>query len=210
MSAINSYDDLSLHEDPRCKPPHCESKIEQNIKLYWRRWFILYSFALIVILNAFNLNEYFDVEETFIQFYKTSFPNGYLDNFEAIYWLTIINLICYITFVFPSMFLLEAKGIGFSCMLGIFLTIFGSWIKCASVKLDLFAVLIMGQIICAIAQPFIQSPLVKLSSLWFGQNETATATSVGLILNYLLIYKGARIKANVPISVIFEKKSSIY
>ncbi len=76
------------------------------------------------------------------------------------------------------MFLLDLKGLSFSCMLGIFLTIFGSWIKCASVKLDMFSVLILGQIACAIAQPFIQSPLVKLSSLWFGQNETATATSV--------------------------------
>ena len=181
MSVNDIYDDLSLHEDGRCKPKYPQTKVEQNVRLYWRRWFILYSFAFIVILNAFNLNEYFDVEKTFIQFYKTSFPNEYLDSFEAMYWLTIINLVCYIIFVFPSMFLLDSKGIGFSCMLGIFLTIFGSWIKCASVKLDLFLVLIMGQIICAIAQPFIQSPLVKLSSLWFGQNETATATSVRLI-----------------------------
>lgn len=84
-------------------------------------------------------------------------------------------------FIFPAMFLLDLKGIGFSCMLGIFLTIFGSWIKCASVKLDMFPALIIGQVTCAIAQPFIQSPLVKLSSLWFGKNETATATSISVL-----------------------------
>ena len=176
MSMIDSYDDLSLNEKEDQLGDN--SKTNDTIKLYIRRWFILSAFSLIIILNVFNLTEYFDVEDTFVDFYSRNRPLHWLKKYETAYFVTLTNLTCYIAFLFPAMILLHLKGIWFSCMIGIFLTIFGSWIKCASVKVDFFVILVSGQLICAIAQPFIQNPLVRLSSLWFGQKETATATSV--------------------------------
>lgn len=180
MSMIDSYDDLSLHEDPPSKTNSTkqQGQDKDTIKLYFRRWVILLTFSMIIILNVFNLCEYFDIEDTFLRFYQKKFPVPNFGKYDATYWLVLTNLLCYIVFVFPAMFLLEAKGIAFSCTVGIFLTISGSWIKCASVKFDWFPILVLGQIFCAIAQPFIQNPIVKLSSKWFGQHETATATSV--------------------------------
>lgn len=210
MSMNESYSDLSLQNEEvepspnACNPHQSESQTTStHVQLFWRRWFILAIFSLFIILNVFNLTEYFDVEEAFIEFYTANFPSGDIQQFEISYWLTLVNLVCYILFIFPAMFLLELKGLSFSCMLGIFLTIFGSWIKCASVKMDMFPVLMFGQICCAIAQPFIQSPLVKLSSLWFGQRETATATAISILSSRV----GAFLGCIIPPYVIETDKS---
>lgn len=75
MSMNDTYSDLSLNaEEPvRVTAPKHASQVtienETGIRLYWRRWFILAIFSLFIILNVFNLTEYFDVEDTFIQFY---------------------------------------------------------------------------------------------------------------------------------------------
>lgn len=52
----------------------------------------------------------------------------------------------------------------------------------------------LGQTICAIAQAFTLSVPARLSALWFGSNEVALATSVGVFGNQL----GAAIGFLVP------------
>jgi len=159
------------------KPPLCSSPAA----LSFRRWLIVLTYGLIVVVSVFQVTEFYDVKENVIAFYSHSFPFKDLSTADASYWLSLVNMACYLAFVFPAMFLLHVKGVWFSCTLGLFLIVFGSWLKTSSVQPDLFMVLATGHVLCAIAQPFIQSPLVKLTSGWFGQNEVATATSVNFI-----------------------------
>lgn len=146
-----------------------------------RRWLVLLTFSFILIMNSFNLNEYFDIEEAIKKFYDKSFT--FTKKIDSIYWQELFNLFTYGSFLLPAMILIQLKGIWFSCLIGIILTTFGSWIKCASIKSEQFSFLISGQILCAISQAFIVTPLVKISSSWFALNEIATATSVFILNN---------------------------
>ena len=148
---------------------------------------------MITIINVFNLTEYFDIEEAIKTFYGSSFsPFNSLKKKDTNYWQEIFNLVCYALFIFPAMFLVQLKGLWYSCLLGSLLTLFGCGLKCISIKSELYLFLIIGQFLCAIAQAFIQTPLVKISSNWFGTHETATATAVYIYLfkfnNYLFFF----------------------
>ena len=167
---------------------NCEDS--KNIKLYIRRWIILIIFCLIIFLNSINLSEYNDISDILIKFYDSSLINESLKNKKNFsYFISVLNMITYLVFIFPAIFLLHLKGIWFLCMIGTFLTLFGTWIKFAALNPDLFLLLLIGQILCAAAQPFIITPLVKITSAWFGQYETATAISVFYTKIYILIIK---------------------
>lgn len=74
----SSYSDLSLHNHEQATSTHLPQQQDTNelgVRLFWRRWFILAVFSTFIILNVFNLTEYFDVEDAFIQFYVSSFKS---------------------------------------------------------------------------------------------------------------------------------------
>ena len=155
------------------------SKAENELtRLYMRRWVILFIFAFVSLLSAFNWIEYNIIQDVTIQFYNASLPEDEADKNDAVNWFSMVYMLCYIPLVFPAMFLLDKKGLKMSCVLGALLTTVGSLIKCAAVRSDLFAVAMLGQTICAIAQAFTLSVPARLSALWFGPSEIATATSV--------------------------------
>ena len=87
-------------------------------------------------------------------------------------------MITYVTLIFPTMFLLDRRGLKLSITIGALLNAIGAIIKCAGVRSDLFAVAMLGQTICGVAQAFTLGIPPRLASVWFGQNEIATATSV--------------------------------
>jgi hypothetical protein len=80
---------------------------------------------------------------------------------------------------------------------GAILTFIGSLIKCFAVEPELFAVLMLGQVFCAIAQTFTLSVPSRLAALWFGSNEVALATSIGVLGNQLGLAIGFLIPPNV-------------
>jgi hypothetical protein len=148
-----------------------------------KRWLILAVFCMIYMINFFHLTQYGDLQNALIQFYNLSMPaNNLHRQYDAANWLSVIHMITNLIFIFPAMFLLDYKGLKLSCLIAIGLTTIGSWIKCSSVRSDLYGVLITGQLICGIAQAFTQSCLVKLPALWFGKYEVATAISVWIFL----------------------------
>lgn len=155
-----------------------ETDLDSFPYLYFRRWPILIIFCLVSVLNVFHLNLYGDLQSVIIIFYKKSLPNDKDTQYDLANWLSIIHMVINLIFILPAMFLLDFKGFRVACLIGVALTCFGSWIKLASVKPDLFPILVTGQVICGIAQAFIQSSLVKLSAVWFGKNEVATAIGV--------------------------------
>jgi hypothetical protein len=118
-------------------------------QLYFRRWIILFIFASISLLSAFNWIEYNIIQDVTIKFYNASLPEGEVEQNDAVNWFSMVYMLCYIPLVFPSMFLLDKKGLRLSCVLGALLTTIGSIIKCAAVDPNLFLVAMAGQTICA-------------------------------------------------------------
>lgn len=135
-------------------------------------------FSLTSLLNAFNWIEYNIVQDVVVHFYNESLPENEAQKIDAVNWFSMVYMLCYIPLVFPAMFLLDRKGLKLSCCLGALLTFVGSAVKCAAVRQDLFAVAMLAQTICAIAQAFTLGIPARLSALWFGNNEIGLATSV--------------------------------
>ncbi len=154
----------------------------ESIQVYFKRWIILLVFCSITLLNAFNWIEYSIIQDVVIQFYNESLPSDKADQYDATNWFSMVYMLTYIPLVFPAMFLLDRKGLRLSCTLGALLTAVGAIIKCAAVKPNLFPVAMLAQTICGIAQSFTLGIPARLSALWFGPTEIATATSV---INYL-------------------------
>jgi hypothetical protein len=152
--------------------------VSDQVQVYVKRWIILIIFCLVSLLSAFNWIEYGIIQDVVIAFYNESLPEDTAARYDAVNWLSMVYMLCYIPLVFPAMFLLERKGLRLSCILGALLTTVGAAIKVAGVQPQLFAVAMLGQTICAIAQAFTLGVPARLSALWFGPNEIGLATSV--------------------------------
>ena len=146
-----------------------------------KRWLILGTFSAIYLLNMFHLTQYGDLHTAIVNFYDDSLPSGGAPRADAANWLSLMHLIANLCFIVPACFLLEFQGIKSTCMVAISLTTIGSWIKCLTIRSDMYVVLLFGQMLCGIAQAFIQSAVVRLPALWFGKTEVATAISVNLM-----------------------------
>lgn len=175
----------------------------KEIKLYFKRWLVLFSFCLVTGLNAFHWIVYSIIQDIVIQFYNQSLPQDTASQYDAANWFSMVYMLCYIPLVFPAMFLLDRKGLRLSCILGALLTTVGSCIKIAAIKPNLFPVAMLAQTICAIGQAFTLSVPARLSALWFGQREAATATSIGVFGNQL----GTAIGFIVPPYIVTKSES---
>jgi FLVCR family feline leukemia virus subgroup C receptor-related protein len=149
----------------------------------------LFVFCSITLLNAFNWIEYSIIQDVVVVFYNQSLPQDKEAQTDATNWFSMVYMLAYIPLVFPAMFLLDRKGLRLSCILGALLTAIGAILKCAAVRPDLFAVAMLAQTICGIAQSFTLGIPARLSALWFGPTEIATATSVNILLNYSKRFK---------------------
>jgi FLVCR family feline leukemia virus subgroup C receptor-related protein len=158
--------------------------------VYLKRWLIIFTFASISFLNAFNWIEHNIIQDVTEAFYNKSLPEDPTSRTNAINWFSMVYMICYIPLVFPAMFLLDRYGLRVSVIIGAFLTAIGSIIKCFAVKPELFLVAMLGQTFCAIAQAFTLSVPARLSALWFAPEQVALATSIGVFGNQLGVAAG--------------------
>ena len=71
----------------------------------------------------------------------------------------------FVIFNFPSNWVLDEKGIKKGIVTGAVLTGLGSGIRCL-VQIS-FSFMIIGQIFCAIAQPFLINAPTKIAARWF-------------------------------------------
>jgi hypothetical protein len=202
INKIDTTMELSSHNQPEYEQSVDFSKLQQSatqpaqhqqlhqesnavlfkdqVQVYFKRWIILLVFCMVSLLSAFNWIEYGIIQDVVITFYNESLPEDPASRYDAVNWLSMVYMLCYIPLVFPAMFLLERKGLRLSCILGALLTAVGSAIKIAAVRPDLFAVAMLGQTVCAVAQAFTLGVPARLSALWFGPNEIGLATSVCL------------------------------
>jgi FLVCR family feline leukemia virus subgroup C receptor-related protein len=83
-------------------------------------------------------------------------------------WVAFIPMSYMIFFVilnFPSNWVIDVKGIKKGVVIGASLTFLGCLIRCL-VKVG-FGFVIVGQVFCAIAQPFLLNAPMKIAIRWF-------------------------------------------
>lgn len=74
-------------------------------------------------------------------------------------------MLFYIFVNFPSNWVIDVKGLKKGVVIGASLTFLGCLIRCL-VKVN-FAFVMVGQIFCAIAQPFIINAPMKIATRWY-------------------------------------------
>lgn len=84
-------------------------------------------------------------------------------------------LICYVFINFPSNWVLDVKGIKKGIITGSVFTAIGAGIRCL-VNYS-FQFVIIGQFMCAIAQPFIMNAPTKIATRWFLPKNVKTFLS---------------------------------
>lgn len=179
MTTENTISTLQLN-------PSTKDDNENNeIKVYTKRWVVLLTFCSVSFLNEVNWIEHSVIQDVTIAFYNESLPKNETDQQTAVNWLTMIYMLVYIPFVFPAMFFLDRKGLKLTVLLGALFNAIGSVIKCFAVRPDLFLVLMLGQFFCAVSQAFLLSVPARIAALWFGANQVALATSIGVFGNQL-------------------------
>ncbi|CAB1340342.1 unnamed protein product [Coregonus sp. 'balchen'] len=146
-------------------------------KLYWRRFAVLAVFSLYSLVNAFQWIQYSIIANIFAHFYNVSS--------DKIDWLSIVYMVAYVPLIFPATWLLDKKGLKLTALMGAGLNCVGAWVKCASVRPDLFGVTVTAQIICSIAQVFILGLPSMIASVWFGPKEVSTACATAVLGNQL-------------------------
>lgn len=171
----------------------------QETKVYFKRWIILLIFSYVSFLNAFNWIEHNIIHDVTRLFYNESLPTNINSQNNAVNLLSMVYMLCYIPIGFPAMFLLDRKGLRFTVIFGAALLTIGSIIKCFAINSEYFIVLLAGQTVCAIAESITLSVPARLSALWFGSEQVALATSIGVFGNQLGIAAGFLIPPNLVI-----------
>lgn len=152
-------------------------------RLYRRRWLIVFLFASYSTTNAYQWIHLNIIGDKILSYYNASLPASRYNQDIALDWLSMLYMLAYIPLIFPTMWLLDKKGLRVVALIGTFLNALGAWLKCASVNPDRFALVLFAQAICAVAQVFILGIPARLAAVWFGPNEVSTATAIGVFGN---------------------------
>lgn len=174
-----------------------------SIKVYKMRWFILLVISLANISNAFNWICYGSIANFTGEFYNISY--------NSVNFLSLLYLIVSIPSGFVSFWLIDTFGIRASINLGAWINFLGSMVKMAS-SLDLadaqplvpdsskYSVVLVGQSMCALAQPFVLFVSTKFANTWFSENQRSLANTIALASNTLGVLIGAFVSPQIVFS----------
>jgi len=109
---------------------------DYKLKLYKRRFLILFIFSLYSMSSAFQWIEYAIITNIIIRYYGTTQL--------AVTWTSMIYMLSYIPLVFVATWMLDNWGLRRILILGASLNAIGSLIKIGSVAPHLFAVSFVG------------------------------------------------------------------
>ncbi|KAK1759537.1 major facilitator superfamily domain-containing protein [Echria macrotheca] len=148
-----------------------------DYKVYKRRWFGLIQLTLLNIIVSWdwltfspvasNAARYFNTDETTINWLSTAFMFAF-------------------TFITPVVIYVLHLGPKLSIMTSAALVLAGNWIRYAGAHSSdggIFGVVMFGQILCGLAQPFVLAAPTRYSDLWFTNRGRVAATALTSLAN---------------------------
>lgn len=165
-----------------------------KIKVYKIRWYILFCICMANMSNAINWINFSAIADFTGQFYAI--------DYELVNYLSLVYLILATPAGFFSFWLIDTFGVRSSVNIGAWLNFIGAGIRLFS-ALDLangspivsssykYAVLLLGQCFCALAQPFIMFVATKFANNWFAEDQRALANTIALGSNTFGILIGS-------------------
>jgi FLVCR family MFS transporter 7 len=162
---------------------HLQETGRVTIKVYKMRWYILAVICLANISNAINWICYSVIANLTGNFYSI--------DYEQVNFLSLAYMIIGIPSGFFSFWFIDSFGIRSSINLGVWFNFAGSVLKLltsienvsGSLIIDTkygYAVLMLGQCVCALSQPFLLFITTKFANSWFAENQRALANALCL------------------------------
>ncbi|XP_063150938.1 solute carrier family 49 member A3 [Candoia aspera] len=154
-----------------------------TFKVYKRRWFILTVVCLVNCSNAMLWLTFAPVADITAQRFHTSL--------DMVNWLSTVFPVISVPVGFAAIWILDTIGLRCAVLLSAWLNMLGSVIRVFSVVDGMslgslnYIYLLVGQCLCAGAQPLIIFAPTKLAALWFPEDQRTTANTIASMSNPL-------------------------
>ena len=159
--------------------PHAtlaEDSLEQpEYRTYKRRFFGLAQLVLLNVIVSWDWLTFSAVSSTSSEYFGVTE--------SAINWLSTGFLFAFVVASPVVVYTLNKGGPKTSIITSSILILVGNWIRYAGTRAKQFGVVMTGQIIIGIAQPFVLSAPTRYSNLWFSDTGRVSATAIASLAN---------------------------
>jgi MFS family permease len=150
------------------------------VKLSGYRWVVLSALMLITMMAQIQWLTHAPIARAADVYYAGHFNPSSFFNVD---FLASSYMFFYILFCIPASYFIDTYGIVKGVGLGAILTLTGAGIKAFSGTS--FTMVMTGQIILAVAQPFVINAPTALTAKWFPVKERALATGLATLAQYI-------------------------
>lgn len=149
---------------------------DTQFRVYKRRWFGLIQLVLLNIVVSWDWLTFAPVSTTSAQYFNVSDT--------AINWLSTGFLFAFIV-ISPLVMWVLNRGPRQAILWASVFLLFGNWIRYAGTRATggHYGVVMFGQILTGLAQPFVLSAPTRYSDLWFTERGRVSATAVASLAN---------------------------
>ncbi|KAL9022971.1 MAG: hypothetical protein Q9196_007447 [Gyalolechia fulgens] len=146
-------------------------------RVYKRRWFGLMQLVLMNIIVSWDWLSYSPVANTAATYFSTTS--------SIINWLSTAFLFAFVVASPLTIYVLNTGGTRLALITSSLLILIGNWIRYAGTRASppSFPVVMFGQILIGLAQPFVLSAPTHYSSLWFTPRGRVSATAIASLAN---------------------------
>jgi len=152
-----------------------EINTESKLKIYRRRWLILFLFSCISFANGVLYTCIVSISNIISRYYKV--------REDTVDWAGNIFPFMYIFMALPSAYFMTSLGLRPLVIIGASLNAIGTCLHFAGVFGNAYKFIMGGQVAAALSFPIILQVPVRLSTVWFPEREHAKATSVAMVAN---------------------------
>eukprot|EP00052_Salpingoeca_macrocollata_P015541 m.123941 g.123941 ORF g.123941 m.123941 type:complete len:460 (-) comp19723_c0_seq1:1765-3144(-) len=159
----------------------------QQFRSYPGRWWVLFQIVLLQVGNAMVWITFASISDVSTKYYDTSY--------FVINLVSLTYLAAYIPFGPVSSYMLDTHGLRRSLVLASLINATGAWLRFAGDFLAApharLALVFVGQVLCAVAQPMVLSCPTLAADTWFSENQRATANTIASLSNPIGIALGS-------------------
>ena len=178
--ASHSEDDTEIIDKSEAKRLLLQTS--SDITLYKRRWFILFIFSLINISNGVLFVGLSSISNIAARYYNV--------NPILIQWLSNAFLLTYALIAVPAAWVMTKWGIRLTAITVSLLHVMATFFHLIGYGNKFLYLVVTGQVFAAMAFSTILQMPSQISAVWFPENERATATSIGALMNIVGVALG--------------------
>jgi len=176
-------------EEPDTHGPHhimstsAQPQFSQIPHTYRRRYLILFQLSLLNILVSWSWLTFAPVSATTATFFGVSI--------SGVNWLSTGFLFAFVAATPATLFTLNRYGPRGAIIVASVLVAIGSWVRYAGTRAGSngggqggsFGVVVLGQVLIGLAQPFVLAAPTRFSEMWFTEKGRIAATAVASLAN---------------------------